>query len=229
MTVDVDQHPSLQERPLLSSASGAFTTRQAARLSGLSQRQLQYWDETDVFAPSISRGAGRPYNRIYSFQDLVALRTLAHLRKRVSLGRLRHLGTWLRQQYDHPWSRIRFYLRGDEIIYVDPVTQVLISDQPIGQEALPIDLGPIASEVEDTLRELRRRDPKDIGVIERHRYVMRNEWVIAGTRIPVWNLRELADVGYDETAILNEFPMLHPEDVRAALAFDPDAAAESPA
>ncbi|HMM43902.1 MAG TPA: MerR family transcriptional regulator, partial [Thermomicrobiales bacterium] len=114
------QSPSQDDRAV--AVSGAFTTQQAARLSGLSARQLAYWDRTDVFAPSLSRGARRPFGRIYSFQDVVALRTLARLRKRFSLERLRTLGGWLKQQYDHPWSRIRFYVRGDDIIYFDPDT-----------------------------------------------------------------------------------------------------------
>ncbi len=208
------------------SISGAFTTQQAARLSGLSARQLAYWDRTDVFAPSLSRGARRPFGRIYSFQDVVALRTLARLRQRFSLERLRTLGAWLKQQYEHPWSRIRFYVRGDEIIYVDPLTQTLITDRPLGQGVLAIQLEPIAAEVEATLRAMRQRDPHDVGAIERHRYVMRNEWVIAGTRIPIWSIHELADEGYDEDAILMEYPILTHDDVRAALRFDPDVAAE---
>ena len=218
------QSPSQDDRAV--AVSGAFTTQQAARLSGLSARQLAYWDRTDVFAPSLSRGARRPFGRIYSFQDVVALRTLARLRKRFSLERLRTLGGWLKQQYDHPWSRIRFYVRGDDIIYVDPDTQALVTDRPLGQGALAIQLEPIAAEVEAALRVMRQRDPHDIGAIERHRYVMRNEWVIAGTRIPVWSIHELAHAGYDEDAILAEYPILARDDVRAALRFDPDTTAE---
>lgn len=206
--------------------SGAFTMSQAARLSGLSQRQLAYWDNTEVFSPSLYRGGNqKPYGRIYSFHDIVALRTLAKLRRQFTLDRLRSLGWWLKQHYDHPWSRIRFYVRGDEIIYVDPETQMLIADKPLGQEALNIELEPIASEVQLALQQIRQRHPNDIGTIDRHRYVMRNEWVIAGTRIPVWIIHELHDAGYDEAAIIAEYPVLTPADVRAALKFESDSIA----
>lgn len=202
--------------------SGAFTMEQAARLAGLSRRQLAYWDRTNVFSPSLARGdAHQPYGRIYSFQDVVALRTLASLRERFSLEKLRNLGVWLKDQYEHPWSSIRFYVAGDEIVYEDPNSRTLVSTRPVQQGAFWIELEPIAREASESLRRnLHRREPADIGVISRHRYTLRNEWAVAGTRIPVSVIQELHDSGYSVADIVREFPVLTPEDVKAALAFD---------
>jgi uncharacterized protein (DUF433 family) len=64
----------------------------------------------------------------------------------------------------------------------------------------------------------RLRDRSDkVGRIEKRRQVVRSAWVIAGTRIhteAIWNFHA---AGYDEQAILKEYPHLRPEDVSAAI------------
>jgi uncharacterized protein (DUF433 family)/DNA-binding transcriptional MerR regulator len=68
----------------------------AATLSGASLRQLQYWREQDVLHPELKRSGGRV---LYSFRDVVALRTFVYLREELSLqlirkaiGKLREFG-----------------------------------------------------------------------------------------------------------------------------------------
>ena len=58
----------------------AFSTAQAARLSGLSPRQLDYWDRCSFLGPSLARAAGYGSARRYSFRDLVLLRVASRLR-----------------------------------------------------------------------------------------------------------------------------------------------------
>lgn len=70
-----------------------FTTSDVVRLTGLSRRQLSYWDRTGLFKPSILQSHGRGSRRVYSFLDLVQLRVL----KKLLDGGLsrRCLGRWL--------------------------------------------------------------------------------------------------------------------------------------
>ena len=56
-----------------------FTTEQARRLTGLSLRQLGYWEKTRFIAPSASPGRGRGSRRAYSFRDVVELRVAKRL------------------------------------------------------------------------------------------------------------------------------------------------------
>ena len=59
----------------------AFTADQVCRLTGLTDRQLRYRDNSGFFSPAYAdEERRRPYSRVYSFKDLVALRTLALLR-----------------------------------------------------------------------------------------------------------------------------------------------------
>ena len=57
-----------------------FSTARAARLTGLSPRQLDYWDRRGFLSPSLARADGYGSSRRYSFVDLVRLRVAARLR-----------------------------------------------------------------------------------------------------------------------------------------------------
>ena len=59
---------------------GSFSTAQTARLTGLSPRQLDYWDRQGFVRPSLVRASGYGSARRYSFEDLVRLRVAARLR-----------------------------------------------------------------------------------------------------------------------------------------------------
>jgi DNA-binding transcriptional MerR regulator len=59
---------------------GSFSTAQTARLTGLSPRQLDYWDRQGFVRPSVARASGYGSARRYSFADLVRLRVAARLR-----------------------------------------------------------------------------------------------------------------------------------------------------
>ncbi len=59
---------------------GSFSTAQTARLTGLSPRQLDYWDRRGFVRPSAVRASGYGSARRYSFEDLVRLRVAARLR-----------------------------------------------------------------------------------------------------------------------------------------------------
>jgi DNA-binding transcriptional MerR regulator len=68
----------------------AFSTAEAARLSGLSPRQLDHWDRQGFLRPSLQQASGYGSNRRYSFADIVRLRVAARLRASgVGLPRIR--------------------------------------------------------------------------------------------------------------------------------------------
>jgi len=57
-------------------ARRSFRTGQAARILGVTHRQLQYWAETGLVAPSARTDGG---HHRYTFEDLVALRAAKQL------------------------------------------------------------------------------------------------------------------------------------------------------
>jgi DNA-binding transcriptional MerR regulator len=68
----------------------SFSTAEAARLTGLSPRQLDHWDRLGFLRPSLRQAAGYGSHRRYSFADVVRLRVAARLRSHgVGLARIR--------------------------------------------------------------------------------------------------------------------------------------------
>lgn len=71
-----------------------FTTGEVLRLTGVTARQLQWWDEKHVVVPERE---GR--NRIYSTADLVEILVIEELRRRhVSLQQVRRVLRFLRKE-----------------------------------------------------------------------------------------------------------------------------------
>lgn len=198
----------------------AFTSPQVQRLTGLSARMLRYWEETNVFRAShVDERSGRAYRRIYTFRDVVSLRTLALLRKTygIELNQLRRAGQHLAQYDDAPWASLRFGVQGKRLVFRDPGTGEAVAADPFGAGVIPIEMTEIALQTEADANRMRQRKPDDIGSIRRHRHVAGNAWVIAGTRIPTAAIWSFYEDGYDVDAILRSYPDLAPQDVSRAI------------
>ena len=195
-----------------------FTPDQVCRVTGLSKRQLRYWDKTGFFSPRYRDPDRRRFGRMYSFKDVVGLKTIANLRQQLPLQELRRVGAWLHERYEEPWNTLQFWVVGRCVAFEDPegMRRMAGDDRMI----LPISVGEIEEEAERAATDLVCRRPDQIGRIVRNRYVQHNAWVLDGTRIPtsaVWNFH---DAGYDVEAIQREYPRLTAEDVCAAIAFE---------
>ncbi|HEY6056244.1 MAG TPA: DUF433 domain-containing protein [Gaiellaceae bacterium] len=202
----------------------AFTAEHVARLTGLSQRQLRYWDTTGFFAPTLLHDhRQRTFGRIYSFRDVVGLRVIAILRKKVPLQELRRVGKWLREherEHDTPWSSLRLALFGKEVVFFEPETGRPVVPRGRGQYLMQVELEPIANEMRSEAAKLRERRADQLGRIVRNRYVVHNAHVLSGTRIPTSAIWSFHSAGYSVDAIIAEYPRLTPDDVRAAIAFE---------
>jgi DNA-binding transcriptional MerR regulator len=58
----------------------SFSTAEVARLTGLTPRQLDWWDRRGFLRPSVTAASGYGTRRRYSFTDVVKLRLAARLR-----------------------------------------------------------------------------------------------------------------------------------------------------
>ena len=203
----------------------AFSEEQVQRLTGLTKAQLRYWDKTGFFTPSLSDEDKRlAFSRLYSFRDIVALRTLGVLRLQhnVPLQHLRKVAEKLSHLADALWTRTTLYVLNRKVVFDEPGTakpREIVS----GQYVMGIPLRAIVSDTEKDVQALRRRPKADHGRVERSRHVSRNAWVVAGTRIPVQAIHDFRDAGYTVRQILEEYPDLDADDVKAALAQDPKA------
>lgn len=198
-----------------------FTVDQAARLAGVSPGQVVAWDREGFFR-STWPSDGKPYGRLYSFRDVVGLRTLAVLRNehRVPLQDLKRVGLWLSDRHEAPWSSLRFYVAGKRVFFDDPANGMRTAGRPLGQGAFPFEMESVAKTISERIAEAQRRRPDQVGRIVQERGVVGNAPVLAGTRIPTSAIWSFYEDGYTTEQIVEEYPRLTPEDIRAAIAFE---------
>ncbi len=206
----------------------AFSVDRVSTLTGLSIRQLRYWDKTKVYEPEFTNGSRRQaYSRIYSFRDVVGLRALAQLRERVPLQELRRVGAWLKERYTYPWSSLRFGILGRSIVFGEPSTDEIISTRPAGQRVLTMfDLERVVADVRTAIRQLNQRGPDEIGKVIRDRHVMGNAPVLAGTRIPTSIIWDFYAAGSPPNTIRAMYPHLTIQDIDAAISFEQESRAK---
>ena len=195
----------------------AFTRDQAARLTGVSQRQLRLWDAKGFFAPSLKLEGGALAS-LYSFRDLLCLKVIHAIRNEAKIPfaellktkqRLAHLG-------DDLWARTTLYILGKRVVFDDPDTGGR-QEASSGQGVLQIPLRVVTGTMEDAVRAMRERKSDLIGTIDRKRSVAQNQPVIAGTRIPVRSLQAFAKAGYSVAQINAQYPDITERDIEAAL------------
>lgn len=194
---------------------GLFNREQVRRLCEISDSQLRYWEKTNVFQPEVFEGAG-PYRRLYSFRDLVGLRTISmlHNKHNVALDDLRLIEKKVKKSRGSDWSKLVFYLGEDKRVYfVDEGQTVAVN--PMGQRPL-FKMETIARGVEESLARMRKRDQSQIGKVARNRYILQNSSFVAGTRIPTETIHRFYKAGYSPQQIVRQFPRLTTKDVKAA-------------
>jgi DNA-binding transcriptional MerR regulator len=80
-------------------SSGGFTAGQAAKVTGLKYATVDYWDRSGFLSPSVAVAQGKGSDRVYNFQDLIALRVARQLREAgISLQALRKIVGFLRKR-----------------------------------------------------------------------------------------------------------------------------------
>ena len=197
----------------------AFNLKQAAGLSGLSENQLVSWDQDNFITPSMAADNRRsPYSRIYSFDDIVSLRTLQKLRSLVSLQHLKRAAQKLQMHSGRPWSELTLYVLNKEVYFKNP-TDGKIEGAVTGQLGATIPLQSVVEEVESRIVEMRARPRDTIGHVITRRHVMGGEPIFAGTRILVESVISLIRSGYSDEEILRQYPDLEHGDVMAAKVF----------
>jgi DNA-binding transcriptional MerR regulator len=93
-----------------------YSVSDIERLTGVSRKTLHAWDRTGFLSPSVQSARGTGSRRLYSFQDVVAIRVVSQLRAAgVSLQALRRVVDRVRvlAQRDHPLAET--YLVSDGV------------------------------------------------------------------------------------------------------------------
>ena len=207
--------PSLDIRNVVA----AFSEEHVERITGLTKGRLRYWARTEFFKPSYTEDDQRlPYSRLYSFKDIVALRTLERLRVQngVALQHLRKVAENLSHLKDDLWTKTTLFVINKKVVFVNPETdapQEVVS----GQLLLPIPLQEIVDDTSADIVAFTKRRQSNVGRVSRSREILHNTWVVAGTRIPIAAINRLHEDGFSTQRIIDEYPDLTSDDVEAAL------------
>lgn len=206
----------------------AFSQKRASQLTGLSVRQLEYWDQTDVIKPSVAPYEIRNLPRMYSFRDLMRLRVGKELRDaRMLPSQIRTMIQELeRHGYEEPLLTLRFVTavtetgrRAREVFWLDPRTKQPRSARYPGQVAEVFDLRlvDVQTGIEGRIAELLEREP---GKIVKVRGLRGSAPVLDGTRIPTAKVYALSRAGWSSERIAQSLGDLTDVDVGAAIAFE---------
>lgn len=198
-----------------------FTFEQAAKLAGIPYRTLISWKNTRLYVPELAD------HQLCSFRDVVALRTLRVLsaEHHIPVGGkrgLRAFGRYLARHREHPWSDLRFYIAGRELLFRDPTSGKLISHAPAGQvaEAELFDIEAVVLSTRRDARSVFARSTDARGRIGQRKGLVGGKPVVQGTRIPTATLFAFYKDGFSIPEILRQYPSLSRDDVEAAIAFE---------
>lgn len=207
------------------SVLGAFSEAQVERLTGVSIAQLRRWDRTGFFKAALHSDEVRAFSRVYSFKDLVSLRVLNQLRNvhNVSMPELRKTAREMAHLGDDVWTQTTLYVHRGRVVFDEPETSAK-REVTTKQYVADIPLKVAISDTRLAIASMNRRDDDQIGRITRNRYVQQNKPVIAGTRIPVAAIKSFTQAGYSPAEIVDQYPSISVEDVRAAIEYEPSAA-----
>jgi DNA-binding transcriptional MerR regulator len=125
------------------------------RIVGISYRQLDYWARTELVTPSIRDANGSGSQRLYSFQDLVALRVIRRLLDAgVSLQRVRKAVDHLRDM-DLPASGVTLFSDGRGV-YEAHSPEAVVDLLKKGQGVFAIAVDKVWADLETALAKPRR-------------------------------------------------------------------------
>jgi DNA-binding transcriptional MerR regulator len=130
--------------------TSSFTSSQVSERTGLTPRQLQWWDEQGIVVP-VREG----HRRLYSAKDLAELAILCDLRRRgFSLQRIRKMLSLLRREFGHRLADLvsrgpglHLLTDGESVFLRDSESGVIDLLRNTRQPLLAICVGPVLEQV----------------------------------------------------------------------------------
>jgi DNA-binding transcriptional MerR regulator len=137
-----------------------FTAKQVVALTGVPYKRLDSWANSGFLMPSLAEADGTGSRRLYSFQDLIALRTAKILRDAgISLQGLRKVMQFLRdtRRLGHPLVQARLIVAGDDVLMVQNDGDLMSVLRHPGQHVLRVvvDLGRVVQALREDVAKLR--------------------------------------------------------------------------
>jgi len=144
----------------------AYMLDTVAKLTGATVKQLIHWDQTQLVRPSIASARGKGSRRVYSFLDVLAIKTAVMLRREgISLQKIRRCLRYLREhqpEVEQPFASLNMLTDGVSVFMLSNDPGMAVADRKVidtlagGQMLLMVPIGRLACEVK---REAARLTP----------------------------------------------------------------------
>ena len=131
-----------------------FSGTQAAKVVGITYRQLDYWARTKLVEPSVRSAGGSGTQRLYSFKDILLLKIIKRLLDAgVSLQQIRIAVDHLRVRGTDDLTQVTLMSDGASVYECRSADEVVDLLQG-GQGVFGIAIGGVWKEIEGSLLEL---------------------------------------------------------------------------
>jgi predicted RNase H-like HicB family nuclease len=148
-----------------------FGSRTVAAFTGLSLRQIDYWDHTHFIKPSLMGSSGKGTRRLYDFVDLVQFRVAASLRSQgISLQKIRKCTTYLRKQrvnLERPLVSLKFLTDGESIFVLTSDPKVVMDTLKEGQLVFSLGIGEIFKDLKSKVAQIGKKKTEIVRVGKR--------------------------------------------------------------
>ncbi len=145
----------------------AFNTNFVSSLTGASVAQLNAWDKKDLVSPSILKSSGRGSVRLYSFKDIIEVKTVLYLRtNNISIPKIKLAIDYLKNNLDYraPLSELVLLSNGKDVLcapqskYNDISAKWLAANKH-GQLVMPfvVPLGAITQSIDAAIKKYNER------------------------------------------------------------------------
>ncbi|MEM6277786.1 MAG: DUF433 domain-containing protein [Pseudomonadota bacterium] len=196
----------------------AFGIETTSTLTGLSTQVLANWDRSGFFTPALAYENRKVrQSRIYSYQDILALKVLSDLQGRfnVSTQHLKKAKQWLGILNDADWADAKLYVDIVKRRVATPDDVGHIRDAEDGQRIFEFAIGPVRDKIAREVDRFQERSEAEVGETSRKRGVVGNAEVVEGTRIPVSAIQSFVANGFSDEEIITNYPSLTKADVQA--------------
>jgi predicted RNase H-like HicB family nuclease len=145
-----------------------YNTATVAAVTGLTVRQISYWDSSHFIKPSISEAAGYGSARLYSFGDLVQLKVAKTLKDQgISVQKMRKAVSYLKKHMPDikkPLADLKFLTDGNTIFVLTKNDREIIDTLNQGQAVLTVALGSIIEDLKGQVKTLSKERTYEVKV-----------------------------------------------------------------
>lgn len=137
-----------------------YSGTSAAKVVGITYRQLDYWARTDLVRPSLADASGSGSRRQYSYSDLLELRVIKSLLDAgIKLESVRLAFTYLRNHVDTDIASAHLVISGGDVMLCDGDELIDVMRRS-GQGVLNVlALGGVKDSLDTTIKAITDRQP----------------------------------------------------------------------